>query len=293
MRAARARSNLTWPAARRPGHRYNRAMIEFPEIGPVALQLGPVAIRWYGLSYLAGIALGWWLLARRARAQPGAGWTADAVADLVFYAAVGGVLGGRLGYILFYNFREYLADPLEILAVWRGGMSFHGGVLGMVGGILLFGRATGRRFFTCADFLVPVIPIGLALGRVANFINQELWGAPTNLPWGVLFTAPGAGEVARHPTQLYEAALEGVLLLVLLEVLRRRHPREGVISGLFLVGYAVCRMGVELVREPDPQLGYLWGGWLTMGQVLSLPMLVAGAYIIWRSRHWALEGNKP
>ena len=268
-------------------------MIPFPDISPVALQLGPVAVRWYGLSYLVGISLGWWLLARRARANPALGWNAEAIADLVFHAAAGGVLGGRLGYILFYNFREYLADPLEILAVWRGGMSFHGGVLGMVAGILLFGRTTGRRFFQCADFVVPVIPIGLGLGRIANFINQELWGAPTSLPWGVRFTAPGAGEVARHPSQLYEAALEGVLLLLVLEWLRRRGPRTGVISAVFLMGYACCRIAVEFVREPDSQLGYLWGGWLTMGQVLSLPMLLAGAFIFWRSRRWALEGTKP
>ena len=267
-------------------------MLQFPDISPIALQIGPVAIRWYGLSYLAAIGLGWWLLARRARAQPQQGWTAESVADLVFYAAVGAVLGGRIGYILFYNFREYLADPAEILAVWRGGMSFHGGVLGMVAGLAWFGRSTGRRFFACADFVLPVVPIGLGLGRVANFINQELWGAPTTLPWGVRFTAPGAGELARHPSQLYEAVLEGLLLLLVLEILRRRQPRTGVISGVFLMGYAVCRMTVELVREPDAQLGYLWGGWLTMGQVLSLPMLLAGALIFWRSRRWALEGSK-
>ena len=261
-------------------------MIPFPDISPIALQLGPVAIRWYGLSYLAGISLGWWILSRRARATPALGWTPEAVADLVFYAALGAVLGGRMGYVLFYNFREYAADPSEILAVWRGGMSFHGGVIGLVTALMIYVRATGRQFFTTADFILPVVPIGLAFGRLANFINQELWGAPTLLPWGVLFTAPGAGGVARHPSQLYEACLEGLLLFLLLDWLRRRGARTGALSATFLMGYAVSRFLVEFVREPDVQLGYLWGGWLTMGQVLSLPMFVAGLLILRRSRRW-------
>lgn len=261
------------------------AMIPFPPIDPVALQFGPVAIRWYGLAYLAGIATGWMLLNRRARAKPAQGWDEESVGDLVFYAAIGAVLGGRLGYALFYDFKTYLEHPAEVFAVWRGGMSFHGGVLGMVTALWWFGRRSGRGFFNCTDFVVPVVPIGLGLGRVANFINQELWGAPTTLPWGVLFTAPGAGGLARHPSQLYEALLEGVVLFVVLAFVRQRSIRPGVVSATFLIGYAICRMTVELVREPDVQLGYLWGGWLTMGQVLCVPMVLAGVCIlIWSRR---------
>lgn len=261
------------------------AMIPFPPIDPVALQLGPVAIRWYGLAYLVGIVAGWVLLHRRARANPAAGWDEEAVGDLVFYAAIGAVLGGRFGYALFYDFKTYLAHPAELLAVWRGGMSFHGGVLGFVTALWWYGRRTGRGFFQCSDFVVPVVPIGLGLGRLANFINQELWGAPTALPWGVLFTAPGAGPLPRHPSQLYEALLEGVVLFVVLALVRRRALRAGVVSASFLIGYAACRMAVELVREPDAQLGYLWGGWLTMGQVLCVPMVLAGiGILVWSRR---------
>lgn len=259
-------------------------MIPFPPIDPVALQIGPVAIRWYGLAYLAGIAAGWMLLNRRARLNPAQGWNEEHVGDLVFYAAIGAVLGGRLGYALFYDFKTYVENPADVFAVWRGGMSFHGGVLGMVTALWWFGRRTGRGFFNCSDFVVPVVPIGLGLGRIANFINQELWGAPTTLPWGVVFTAPGSGGLPRHPSQLYEALLEGVLLFMVLALVRQRSERRGVVSATFLIGYAICRMMVELVREPDAHLGYLWGGWLTMGQVLCVPMVLAGVGILFWSR---------
>lgn len=253
-------------------------MIRFPAIDPVAVHLGPVAIHWYGLSYVAGIALAWaWL---RRRAARGGGWTPEEVGDLVFYAALGGVLGGRIGYILFYNFDAYLADPLAIFAVWQGGMSFHGGVIGMVTAIALLARARQRSFLEISDFLVPAVPIGLGLGRVANFVNQELWGAPTDLPWGVLFSNPAAGGVPRHPSQLYEALLEGLLLFVVLNLLARRAPPRGVLTGAFLAGYAILRGAIEFVREPDAQLGYLAWGWLTMGHVLSAPMLLAGLVLM-------------
>ncbi|MEQ8659884.1 MAG: prolipoprotein diacylglyceryl transferase [Gammaproteobacteria bacterium] len=259
-------------------------MIPFPAVDPVAFRLGPLAVHWYGLSYIAGIALAWWLLKRRAQA-PGSAWTPQQVGDLVFYAALGGVLGGRLGYILFYNARSYLEDPSAIFAVWQGGMSFHGGVIGMVLAMAWLARTTRQPFFAVSDFIVPVVPIGLGLGRLANFVNQELWGAPTTLPWGVVFTHPAAGGVPRHPTQLYEALLEGVVLFIVLELARRRAPPRGTLTGLFLLGYGVLRALVELLREPDAHIGYLAWGWLTMGHVLSLPMVVAGSVIIlWCSR---------
>jgi len=263
-------------------------MIQFPAIDPVAFTLGPVAVHWYGLAYIAGIGIGWWVLGRRAASR---GWTPDAVADLVFYAALGAVLGGRIGYMVFYNFADFVAAPWSVLAVWRGGMSFHGGLLGMVVALTWFGRRRGRGFFACADFVVPVVPIGLGLGRVANFVNQELWGAPTTLPWGVLFTHPAAAGVARHPTQLYEALLEGVVLYVILAALDRRQRPAGHLLAWCLIFYAVFRIAVEFVREPDQHIGYLAWGWLTMGQVLSAPVLVAGLLILCLKREVA--GSKP
>lgn len=255
-------------------------MIQFPAIDPIAFTLGPLAVRWYGLSYVVGIGLAWWLLHRRCGHGSGRDWTPEQVSDLVFYAALGAVLGGRLGYVLFYNFQEYLANPAELLAVWRGGMSFHGGMLGVVCAVALYARRLRRPFLAVADFLLPAVPIGLLLGRIANFVNQELWGAPSNLPWAVLFTHPAAGGVPRHPSQLYEALLEGLLLFAVLNWLQAREPRRGVVAASFLIGYGLCRFAVEFVREPDAHLGYLWQGWLTMGQVLSTPMVIAGLAIL-------------
>ena len=254
-------------------------MIPFPHIDPVAFKVGPVAVHWYGLSYIVGIALGWGLLHDRAARSDGR-WTSEQVADLVFYAALGGVLGGRLGYILFYNFDSYLANPLGIFKVWQGGMSFHGGALGMSLALAWYARASKRPFLELADFLVPVIPIGLGLGRLANFVNQELWGAPTTLPWGVVFTNPAAGGVARHPSQIYEALLEGLLLFVILNLVARRPRPTGMLLGLFLMFYGLFRFAVEFVREPDAHIGYLAFDWFTMGQLLSLPMVIIGLVLI-------------
>lgn len=254
-------------------------MIPFPHIDPVAFKVGPVAVHWYGLSYIVGIALGWGLLHDRAARSDGR-WTSEQVADLVFYAALGGVLGGRLGYILFYNFDSYLANPLGIFKVWQGGMSFHGGALGMSLALAWYARASKRPFLELADFLVPVIPIGLGLGRLANFVNQELWGAPTTLPWGVVFTNPAAGGVARHPSQIYEALLEGLLLFVILNLVARRPRPTGMLLGLFLMFYGMFRFAVEFVREPDAHIGYLAFDWFTMGQLLSLPMVIIGLVLI-------------
>ncbi|MBX9604922.1 MAG: prolipoprotein diacylglyceryl transferase [Gammaproteobacteria bacterium] len=254
-------------------------MIPFPHIDPVAFKVGPVAVHWYGLSYIVGIALGWGLLHDRAARSDGR-WTSEQVADLVFYAALGGVLGGRLGYILFYNFETYLANPLGIFKVWQGGMSFHGGALGMSLALAWYARAGKRPFLELADFLVPVIPIGLGLGRLANFVNQELWGAPTTLPWGVVFTNPAAGGVARHPSQIYEALLEGLLLFVILNLVARRPRPTGMLLGLFLMFYGLFRFAVEFVREPDAHIGYLAFDWFTMGQLLSLPMVIIGLVLV-------------
>jgi len=259
-------------------------MIAFPAIDPVAVALGPVEIHWYGLAYVVGIGLGWWLLARRAD-SPGSTWTRDDVGDVVFYAALGAVLGGRVGYALFYNLAEYLRDPAALLRVWQGGMSFHGGVLGFILALVVYSRRRARPFFAVADHVVPVVPIGLFFGRIANFVNQELWGAPSTLPWAVLFTTPAAGGVPRHPSQLYEAALEGLVLFALLNLVARAKPAHGTLAGLFLLGYGVFRFGVEFVREPDAHIGYLLGtGWLTMGHLLSLPMVVAGCVILLLAR---------
>lgn len=254
-------------------------MIPFPPIDPVAFTLGPVAVHWYGLSYIVGIGLGWGLLHDRAGRSNGR-WTRDQVADLVFYSALGGVLGGRIGYILFYNLHTYLSQPLSILAVWRGGMSFHGGAIGLSLALAWFARANQRSFLEVADFLVPVVPIGLGLGRIANFVNQELWGAATSQPWGVLFTNPAAGGVARHPTQLYEAFLEGLVLFLILNAVARKPHAHGTVMAWFLMLYAVFRFVIEFVREPDAHIGYLAFNWLTMGQLLSLPMFIIGAVML-------------
>ncbi len=258
-------------------------MIPFPAIDPVAVHLGPLAIRWYGLAYAAGIFSAWWLMRSRV-ARPGSGWTEDQVGDFIFYAALGLVLGGRLGYVLFYNFSQYVRDPLAVFKVWQGGMSFHGGLIGALTAAALYARKTGKRFFEVTDRVAPVVPIGLFFGRIANFINGELWGAPTDLPWGVVFPDPAAGDIPRHPSQLYEALLEGLVLFAFLWIFSRKPRPAGVVSGAFLIGYGVARFLVEFVRVPDAHLGYLAFGWLTMGQVLTVPMLLAGLWLCARLR---------
>jgi phosphatidylglycerol:prolipoprotein diacylglycerol transferase len=258
--------------------------IPFPTIDPVIVQLGPFAIRWYALAYIAGLVLGWRVL-RRIVARPGWQITPTDVDDLLFNATLGVIIGGRLGYALFYQTGHYLANPHEILYVWRGGMSFHGGLAGVLVAAWLFARQRKLPFLEVADAMALVTPIGLLLGRIANFINGELWGRPTDVPWGVVF--PFAGPEPRHPSQLYEAALEGLLLLVIMQWLawgRARDPAErGLPGGVFLAGYGLARMTVEFFREPDIQLGYLLG-FATMGQLLSVPMILAGLWLIARSQ---------
>ncbi|MEK0083456.1 prolipoprotein diacylglyceryl transferase [Benzoatithermus flavus] len=258
--------------------------IPFPAIDPVLVQIGPFAIRWYALAYIVGIVLGWQLV-RRLVQRPG--WTIgpEAVDDLLFYVTLGIILGGRLGYVLFYNPGYYLRHPLEILSVWHGGMSFHGGLLGVITASVLFARSRRLPFLEIVDALAVVTPIGLFLGRIANFINGELWGRSSNVPWAVVF--PNGGPEPRHPSQLYEAGLEGiVLLLVMLFFASRpyRPEQRGTLGGIFLIGYALARITVEFFREPDAQLGFLLGG-ITMGQLLSLPMLLAGIIAVLHGRH--------
>ncbi|MBS97728.1 MAG: prolipoprotein diacylglyceryl transferase [Oceanospirillaceae bacterium] len=248
------------------------------DIDPVALDLGVIQIHWYGLMYLVGFAAAWWLGTLRAR-RPGSGWTVQQISDLVFWGAVGVVVGGRSGYVLFYNFDNFLDNPLWLLQVWKGGMSFHGGLIGVILVLWLFGRHHRKRFFEMGDFVAPLIPIGLGAGRLGNFIGGELWGRTTDLPWGVIFPRAGDG-MPRHPSQLYEFALEGVVLFIVLWWFSSCPRPPMAVSGLFLLLYGVFRSLVELVREPDEHLGFIAFDWLSMGQLLSLPMILFGAALL-------------
>lgn len=248
------------------------------DIDPVLLDVGPLKVHWYGVMYLVGFAAAWWLGCVRAR-KPGSGWTEEQVSDLVFWGAMGVVLGGRFGYVLFYNFDQFLADPLWLFAVWEGGMSFHGGLLGVIFVLWMWGRKYNKSLLEMGDFVAPLIPIGLGAGRVGNFIGGELWGRATDLPWGVVFPRTADG-LARHPSQLYEFALEGVLLFIILWWYSSQPRPRMAVSGLFLMLYGLFRSLVELVREPDSHLGFLAFDWLTMGQLLSVPMILIGAGMI-------------
>jgi phosphatidylglycerol---prolipoprotein diacylglyceryl transferase len=261
----------------------------FPQFDPVIVQLGPLSVRWYALAYITALVIGWRLVRRFARLPPAVA-TPLQVDDFLTWATLGVVLGGRLGYVLFYQPGTYLSHPAMILAVWEGGMSFHGGMLGVAIAIIVFCRRNAIPILGFADRIAIVAPIGLGLGRVANFINGELWGrpAPDWLPWAMIF--PRAGMQPRHPSQLYEALMEGVLLFVVMFVLSRREAlraRFGLLTGLFLCGYAVARITGEYFREPDAFLGFLTFG-TTMGQLLSIPMFLAGAWLIARARAHAI-----
>ncbi len=255
--------------------------LPFPAIDPVLVAIGPFAIRWYALSYIAGIFLGLGYLGYLNRKSPV--FTAKALDDLLVYAVVGILLGGRIGYVLFYNLSYYLQHPLEALMVWHGGMSFHGGLIGLASALYLLCRKQNIPFIQAADLIACVAPIGLMLGRIANFINGELYGRVTDVPWGMVF--PSGGSLPRHPSQLYESALEGLLLFIVLACLvlfTRAREKEGLLLGIFLLGYAAARSIVENFREPDEQLGFLIGS-LTMGQLLSMPMVVLGGVFVTRA----------
>lgn len=247
-------------------------MIAYPDFDPVVFSIGPLNLRWYGLMYIIGFALAWWLAKRRAR-RADINWTSDQVDDVIFYGALGVILGGRLGYILFYKFEHFLSQPAILYRVWEGGMSFHGGLIGVFLAFWLFSRRYKKNLFEVSDFIVPMIPLGLGFGRIGNFINNELWGKPTDMPWGVV---PTGAVQALHPSQLYEAFLEGLVLFVILWLYSAKPRPMMSISGLFLCSYGLFRFIVEFVRLPDADIGYLAFGWLTMGQVLSLPMIIIG-----------------
>ena len=259
--------------------------ILYPQFDPVIFSIGPIAIRWYSLAYIAGILIGWQYCRRLAR-RPPALLKPEAFDDFMAWAVLGIVLGGRLGYVLFYKPLHYLENPLEILQVWTGGMSFHGGLIGVAVAMGLFARRQGVAYFTLADLIAAAAPIGLLLGRIANFINGEFYGrlADPNLPWAMVF--PRSDGLARHPSQLYEAGLEGLVLFCLLYLAIRAGAlaRMGLLSGLFLVGYGLSRIVVEFFREPDAHLGFLVAG-ASMGQLLSLPMVLLGLYLaVWSRR---------
>jgi phosphatidylglycerol:prolipoprotein diacylglycerol transferase len=260
-------------------------MFTHPGFDPIAFSIGPLAVRWYGLMYLFGFAAGWGLALVQAR-KAGSGWTRAMVDDLLFWGAMGVVLGGRVGYVIFYKFSQFLSDPLMLFRIWEGGMSFHGGMLGVIILTTWWGRKRQKTFFEMMDFVAPVVTIGLGAGRLGNFINGELWGRVTDLPWGVVF--PAAGALPRHPSQLYEFALEGVLLFAILWWYRSKPRPRPAVSALFVLFYGLFRFLIEFAREPDAHLGYIAFGWLTMGQLLSLPMIAVGVFFFW----WAHTYNQ-
>ncbi len=259
-------------------------MIPFPNIDPIALDLGVLAIRWYSLAYIAGILLGWWIIVRELAARPLEGLNKKAIDDMIVWAIIGIMLGGRLGYCLFYKPGYYLANPVEILHIWQGGMSFHGGFAGFVLAFYLFCRKYNVRFLALMDLMACVAPIGIGLGRLANFINGELYGRVTDSPLGMIF--PNSDGQPRHPSQLYEAFAEGLVLFMIMMCLLKLstlRTRAGALSGLFCIGYAAARIICEFFREPDAYLGFLFAG-ATMGQLLSLPMLLVGGYLLMSCR---------
>lgn len=265
--------------------------LPFPNIDPVIVHIGPLAIHWYGAAYIVGILFAWWY-GRRLVTNPKL-WAdgklpmkPEDLDDFLVWAAVGVVLGGRVGYILFYDFARYMQNPLDIFAVWQGGMSFHGGFIGTALAMTLFARSRRIPVWTMFDVVAAGVPVALGLVRLTNFINSELWGRPTDVPWAVEF--PNGGPFTRHPSQLYEAALEGLVLFCVLRILTHvffKLKRPGFVTGAFVAGYGASRILVEFFREPDQQLGYLFDGWLTMGMVLSVPMVLIGI--------WAMATAKP
>lgn len=264
-------------------------MLTYPDLDPVVVAIGPLKVHWYGLMYLFGFSVAWMLARWRGNR---AGWSSDQVDDLIFYGVIGTIIGGRLGYMLFYGLTQILDNPLNLFKVWEGGMSFHGGLIGVLLAIWFFAHRQRWHFFQVADFVAPLVPPGLFAGRLGNFINGELWGQRTDLPWGMrLPCAQFPGQCADqpaaalwsppvHPSQLYEAALEGMVLLLILWFFSQRPRPMMAVSGVFLIGYGSFRCVVEFVRLPDAHIGYVAFDWLTMGQLLTLPMMVSGAVLL-------------
>ncbi len=274
--------------------------LSFPQIDPVLIQIGPLAVRWYALAYILGIILGFWLVKKELAKTSGNNKypakyppliiSKKLTEDLIFWAVIGIIIGGRLGYTLFYQTAYYLENPLHILRIWEGGMSFHGGFLGFAVAFLFFCRRNAIAYLPLMDLMSCVAPLGIGLGRIANFINGELWGRVSDVQWAIIF--PRAGELPRHPSQLYEAALEGLLLFIIMQSLQRftsLRARPGALSGIFLLLYGIMRIFCEFFREPDAQLGFLWLG-ATMGQILSLPMVLFGAFLLIKSMKFTRSG---
>ncbi|MCG8531860.1 MAG: prolipoprotein diacylglyceryl transferase [Desulfovibrionales bacterium] len=255
-------------------------MLQYPIIDPTVFSIGPINVHWYGLMYLFGF-LTAWLLGRYRASKPTNRWNGEMVDDLITFCVLGVVLGGRLGYVLFYDLPFYLKHPFEIAAIWNGGMSFHGGLLGVLVCFWLFAKKYTLGFFEIGDFIAPMVPPGLFFGRIGNFINGELWGRTTLAPTGMVF--PGAGAYPRHPSQLYEAALEGLLLFLILWIFSSKRRPTRAVSGCFLLFYGMFRFFIEFFREPDAQLGFLAFGWLTMGMLLCVPMILFGCYLLYRA----------
>jgi phosphatidylglycerol:prolipoprotein diacylglycerol transferase len=252
--------------------------LQFPVIDPIIFSIGPVSLRWYGTMYLIGFIAAMFLANKAADRSHGL-WTREQVSDLLFYGFLGVVLGGRVGYVLFYQFDYFLSDPLYLLEIWQGGMSFHGGLLGVILAIFIFARKSQKSFLMVGDFVAPLVPIGLGMGRLGNFINAELWGRETDVAWAMVFPTDQL-QLPRHPSQLYEFALEGVVLFAILYIISRKTQRLGLASGAFLIGYGVFRSIVEFYREPDAHLG-LYFSFISKGQILSIPMILAGIVIIY------------
>lgn len=269
-------------------------MLQYPQIDPVAISLGPLQIHWYALTYIAGFAAAWWLGVKRAGGKD-SGWTSAQVADLVTNSALGVILGGRIGYMLFYNFSTLVENPLNLFKIWQGGMSFHGGLIGVGIAVWLFARSTKKSLFNVGDFAAPLAPLGLAFGRLGNFINGELWGRTTDVPWAMVF--PGQ-QFARHPSQLYQFALEGMALFFILWFYSSTRRPTFAVTGMFILGYGVFRTFAEFFREPDEHLGFVAFDWMTKGMQLSIPMIIAGLVILygaytkdWFTKHKVASGE--
>ncbi|NOU50742.1 prolipoprotein diacylglyceryl transferase [Pseudoalteromonas sp. JBTF-M23] len=252
--------------------------LQFPQIDPVIFSIGPLSVRWYGVMYLIGFLFAMWMANRQAE-KPNSDWTKEQVSDLLFYSMLGVILGGRIGYVLFYQFSYFVENPMYLFRIDQGGMSFHGGALGVVTAIVVFALRSKKSIVSVGDFVVPLVPVGLMAGRIGNFINGELWGRTTDVPWAFVF--PTGGPLPRHPSQLYEAFFEGLVLFVMLVLFTKKPRPAGSVAGLFLLGYGVFRFSIEYFREPDAHIG-LYGGVISQGQILSLPMVIAGvALMVW------------